>query len=101
MEGPDKGRVILHTASLSLENCIFKVSESGRQRVIREKRKNVHAGVQGTLIETGQTRECERKVTYDPYRYSTFVDAKSLDAIYQADKARFDGNAVFVSHANR
>lgn len=97
MEGPNKGRVIQHATTLSLANCVFTVSEAGRQRVIREKRKNVHAGVQGTLIDAVNPGECERKITYDPYRYSTFVDAKSREPILQAEQARFEENAVFVS----
>lgn len=97
MEGPNKGRVILHATTISLANCTFKVSEAGRQRVIREKRKNVHAGVQGTLIESAPPSDCSRKITYDPYRYATFVDAVSHEAILQADQARFEENAVFVN----
>lgn len=99
MEGPDKGRVILHATSLSLANCTFKVSEAGRQRVIREKRKNVHAGVQGTLVEAVSPAKCQRKITYDPYRFNTFVDVQTLEAIHHADTARFEANAVFVSDA--
>jgi hypothetical protein len=96
MEGPDKGRVILHATELSLVNCTFKVSEAGRQRVLSEKRKNVHAGVQGTLLDASPVGEHEVKVTYDPYRFSTFVDAKSFKAVHHADSVRFEANAVFA-----
>lgn len=95
MDGPDKGRVIQHATKLSLANCTFKVSESGRQRVIREKRKNVHAGVQGTLIEPLAPGECSSKITYDPYRFATFVDAKTLEPVHHADMVKFEENAVF------
>jgi hypothetical protein len=47
LEGPNKGRVVAHRNALSLYHCTFKVSEAGRQRVIREQRKNVHAGIVG------------------------------------------------------
>lgn len=50
MEGNQKGRVIAHAQAVELANCTFKVSEAGRQRVLREKRKNVHAGVVGDII---------------------------------------------------
>jgi hypothetical protein len=49
LEGALKGRVIIHASYVNLYNCAFKVSEAGRQRVLREKRKNVHAGVVGNL----------------------------------------------------
>lgn len=50
LSGNQKGRVVAHADAVELKDCEFKVSEAGRQRVIREKRKNVHAGVAGTLV---------------------------------------------------
>lgn len=50
LEGSQKGRVILHAGEVTLAKCEFKVSEAGRQRVLREKKKNVHAGVVGELV---------------------------------------------------
>ena len=49
LSGSQKGRVVAHAVRVVLHDCEFRVSEAGRQRVIREKRKNVHAGVVGTL----------------------------------------------------
>lgn len=48
LEGPSKGRVIGHADYVDLACVEWKVSEAGRQRVIREKKKNVHAGAIGT-----------------------------------------------------
>ena len=44
-----KGRwkVVAHAESITLLDCVFRVSEAGRQRVLRESRKNVHAYIQG------------------------------------------------------
>jgi|TARA_R110002110_G_scaffold80234_3_gene209100 hypothetical protein len=70
------------------------VSERGRQRVIREKTKNVHAGIRGTTpIKLSSYQEQldlildlppEDKdfwkyslITYDPYKYSSFVDVET------------------------
>jgi len=47
--GPEKGRVVAHADTVLLDGCTFKVGEAGRQRVIREGRKNVHAGCVGKL----------------------------------------------------
>ena len=41
----------LYSTSLKLSNCQFKVSEAGRQRVLKEKRKNVHAGIVGNILD--------------------------------------------------
>ena len=49
LDGPTKGRVIAHADKLLLRDITYEVSEAGRQRVLREKRKNVHAGIVGNL----------------------------------------------------
>lgn len=65
-------RVIEHRETLTLIDCTFKVSEAGRQRVLREKRKNVHAGILGTLTDT--IPDMVGEVTYyNPYLQPTFT----------------------------
>ena len=88
LEGERKGRVIGHAECVFLENIEPKVSEAGRQRVLREKRKNVHAGIVGTLKWVDRNcnlREhytdcdayllatCSTPVTYNPYKFRNFV----------------------------
>lgn len=82
LEGANKGRVIAHRNEALVFDATFKVSEAGRQRVIREQRKNVHAGVVGQWIgaEDGGDRfsidtisRNGSAITYNPYKYSTFV----------------------------
>jgi hypothetical protein len=75
LEGRDKGRVIAHVPSIMLYRATFKVSEAGRQRVLREKRKNVHAGVAGEWLE-GWKPECiGERVRYNPYEAAHFATA--------------------------
>ena len=119
LEGPHKGHVIAHATGVHLRDVQFRVREAGRQRVLREKRKNVHAFVRGNLvdytgtckggvsIETGSRITVDdvlghnrARVTYNPYRYSKFVDADTEEPIYYADVAvlnRFDGRASMVA----
>tara|TARA_R100001244_G_scaffold29457_1_gene28645 strand:+ start:710 stop:1147 length:438 start_codon:yes stop_codon:yes gene_type:complete len=76
------GIVRFHTYAIALEQCQFKVSESGRQRVLKEKRKNVHAFIKGIFIRKDDLVDRDfggpfllvegDKVTYDPYTMSTF-----------------------------
>jgi len=76
LEGAEKGRVIGHRTSLAIYSPTFKVSEAGRQRVVREKRKNVHAGVVGFLTAPYDwTKELVEwtPVLYNPYVFSSFV----------------------------
>lgn len=88
LEGEFKGRVIAHASYVSLHDCTFKVSEAGRQRVLREKRKNVHAGVVGkveylTFDKQGDTPYSQdtfvlanenphNRVKYNPYKLDKF-----------------------------
>lgn len=84
LSGPNRGRVIAHANYVRISDATFRVSEAGRQRVIREKRKNVHAGVVGTLAYTDDVPwddDCpsvsdfrQVAVTYNPHKAATFVD---------------------------
>jgi hypothetical protein len=67
------GLVIGHTPVINLKDVTFKVSEAGRQRVIREKRKNVHAFVIGYYVNDQEGTESD-KATYNPYKYNSFVN---------------------------
>ena len=88
------GRVVHHTYNIWIEDPVFVVRKAGRERVLREKKKNVHAFVRGTwmqdlLVEDAPTfhkildhRECSQEVTYNPYKYDSFVtkhDTKAID----------------------
>ena len=80
------GKVIMHAKRVRLSDVTFKVSAAGRARVLRQQRKNVHAGAVGTikqvymLHETNEMYELDSaygrlyRVTYNPYKHSTFVD---------------------------
>ncbi len=66
-------RVIGHAGFVALENVQFKVSEAGRQRVLMERRKNVHAVVRGYECPVMDYIRIETTARYDPYKYKTFV----------------------------
>ena len=92
LEGKQKGLVIAHQDVVWLENAKPKVSEAGRQRVLREQRKNVHAGIVGDMVEFKYYkhggRNKWRDVTYNPYKYKTFV--------YELDNQPFLGNDIVL-----
>jgi hypothetical protein len=82
MQGEKKGLVIAHMDKISIKNPHFKVSQAGRQRVLKEKRKNVHAFVQGEMMDFigFDTRfDPVLEVTYNPYKYEQFVIKTSDD----------------------
>ena len=89
-EGTYKGKVIAYCDKLELDDVIFKVSESGRNRVLREKKKNVHAKIYGNLVRSNIIEDKynllekfksiiknvnlnNNIITYNPYKYSSFV----------------------------
>jgi len=85
LEGENKGRVIAHRDSITLYSCKLKVSQAGRQRVLREKRKNVHAGIEGYDIGLGMFFKDEAyPVTYNPYKYDSFVRSDTGEPVLKA-----------------
>ena len=78
--------VIAHVNKISLGDVIFKVSEKGRQRVLEEQRKNVHAIVEGTILSYDAFKRDMRGVTYNPYMYSTFITRADKQPIKTANE---------------
>ena len=97
MQGENKGRVIAHVKGLALKDATFKVSRAGRERVLREQRKNVHAGVVGELLQ-GKDFFGTTRVTYNPYKYTTFVKADNPEEVIRdAPYANFmDNRTVYI-----
>ena len=79
-----KGKVIAHTYDVQLEDATFAVQPSGRAKVLREGRKNVHAFIRGTLVEPTETIQNGTSVTYNPYKYSYFVNKDDGQPRYSA-----------------
>ena len=69
------GLVVAHVDSIILNNCSFKVSEKLRQKVIKDKQKNVHAYIVGYVEKINLIPYIESKtlITYNPYKFKTFV----------------------------
>lgn len=65
-------RVIGYTKDIVLKNVEFKVNQTGRNRVLKEKRKNVHAVIRGIPIPSGGTSHSGRLITYNPYLSNQF-----------------------------
>lgn len=73
-----------HRGVLWLAACAFPVSQAGRERVLRERRKNVHAFVEGVIMAPhptqGYTAEAalgtpDTTVSYNPYKAGYFTRA--------------------------
>ena len=96
----DTGLVGCHSDTVVLLNAEFKVSEAGRQRVLREQRKNVHAGVKGCL---GGFDTCKfdlkndlTEVTYNPYLYDNFVIKATGEKVVRAKLVVMHNKRVYA-----
>ena len=69
------GVVVAHTTRVAIRDVEFRVNEKGRQRVLREKKKNVHALVTGCFWGIGECGTVDGSFYYNPYNCETFVDA--------------------------
>jgi len=98
------GLVRCHTDHVTLQDCKFIVSKAGQKRVRDEGRKNVHAFVEGLLVDTreadaivdGTKSDAEmdagnsdwKKAYYNPYTCDTFInqyDGSPLETATFAD----------------
>lgn len=70
-----KWKVIDHVDSYNLSNVTFKVYEAGRQRVLKEKRKTVHAYLIGkfSLMPEFGMFPAGYLVRYNPYEMEKFT----------------------------
>lgn len=80
------GRVFAHQFHVVIRDATFTVRESGRQKVLREKRKNVHAFVCGQLLKTNfQFPDLQpREAYYNPYKHKHFIDVETGEPVDRA-----------------
>ena len=82
------GRVIHHAKDVHIVNPKFVVREGGRQRVLCERKKNVHAFVRGNLttFKDNPSRLADT-IGYNPYKYDSFVNVTDEEPVYKAFRA--------------
>lgn len=109
LRGVSSGLVRGYATAVLLADAEFKVSQAGRLRVIAQRRKNVHAFVRGTpkvvsLAEVDsamsdleeQLGGTFTKVTYNPYRFTSFVRVLDSSAIHRATVAVLKDDGCWV-----
>lgn len=92
------GLVKAHTNLIKLFDCEFIVNQKGREKVIKEKRKNVHAFIKGYLSELFDSildASHGTEVTYNPYKNEFFYEKNSGSSIHSADAVLLDDRKVF------
>ena len=86
-----KGKVIAHKKVVFLSDCKFVVNQKGREKVLQQKKKNVHAYIYGTLADPEELVRNDVEplnVRYNPYYNSSFMtesgpifEAKQVDLV--------------------
>lgn len=76
------GRIIARKRYVIIKNAELKVSKAGNARVLKERRKNVHAGIKGTQVLVGfnpyiydyhKTLPGWEKIIYNPHSAASFT----------------------------
>jgi hypothetical protein len=91
-----KGIVIDHVNSILLKNARFVVQPAGRKRVLKEKRKNVHAFVRGERVAVASFDGRSERITYNPYKYKSFVSIETGKPVFKKDIVSIDGRNILA-----
>lgn len=96
---------IEHFDWVLLSDCSFRVRESGRQRVLQEKRRGVHAYVKGKVIIGSKTNENflleipkyqeEYRIRYNPYLHGYFFFANNENPIYECEECLLINKKIY------
>lgn len=98
-------KVIMHADYVKLGDVEFRVRQGGKEKVRGEMRKNVHAFVIGKLLDYCEypcddlpTSSSNKIVTYNPYKFDSFVYKDSEEPVYHANEVDMinSQNKIFV-----
>jgi len=101
------GHVLWHCDEVLLADVDLVVRPGGRAKVLREKRKNVHAFAKGELLYTAVGNNTKvydkyvenfKQIVYNPYQFESFVYADSKEPIFKADTVHLNNKGeVYVN----
>jgi len=121
LEGPHKGLVVAYSKEVGLVGVTPKVSQKGRERVLRERKKYVHAGLVGNLKTLSDNANIlkniegdfskrklpstrhDSRLTYNPFKSGSFLDKdltglvfiKSKEVFMDSDRAVYSWGSSF------
>jgi hypothetical protein len=105
LRDPRTGRVFAHAAHVELVDAVCRVQRGARERMVRERRRSVHAYVVGEVRVFGaaapERAEADAWVrfTYNPYRSAQFhvADPTSPTPLAGAARMRFDPEGAWCA----
>ena len=85
------GKVVQHTDFICVRDPQYVVRQTGKEKVRREKRKNVHAFVRGYVENRLPVFPKKNTfVTYNPYKNDSFVERNTNDSICSSPYAALE-----------
>ena len=89
---------IYNDEDLYMRDVKFVVQPAGRAKVLKEKRKNVHAFVRGTYQESGSTMQTVAH--YNPYKFGHFftIFGGNVTPIHEARRVTLHKGQVYATH---
>ena len=85
------GKVVQHTNFIQIREPQYVVRQKGKEKVRREKRKNVHAFVRGYVEDRLPVFPSRNTfVTYNPYKNDSFVERNTQNAICSSPYAALE-----------
>lgn len=103
------GKVVRRVRQILLADVRFIVNEAGRQRVLKENRKNVHAFVEGVPVQSAfgidrfTKRDLPVRVGYNPYEGSVFTRKTGAASGYSITSARvalINKNGISIAYGD-
>lgn len=94
------GRVVAYAGLYSefvLTDVDFKVSQAGRERVLKTKNKNVHALIVGNIHFGKNKLDCSNPVMYNPYKFSEFTNLNSGLPVLKSPEVVFSGGKILTA----
>ena len=94
-----KGLVVAYEKQMVMYDCKFHVSSSGRKRMVKRRRKAVHAWVSGSRYEELTDLDLSKmeELWYCPYFCEEFMGVKSGKVYRDAKKVVFINNKCYAS----
>jgi len=95
-----KGLVVEHPDYLMAYDVEFKVSQKGRERVLREKQKNVHAYMVCPLYLTDDrypALDATVEIRYNPYENDSFIRMDTKEPVQFAAWVQYADNKIMTS----
>ena len=86
--------MIAHVDKITLIDVRFLVGQAGNAKVRQEKSKNVHAGCSGIWVGDVSLIGQTSKVTYNPYKWTSFVRKCDESSIKSAKIATIDASGI-------